>query len=153
MHARAAIAHFDIKVHAPATTQPTNVLGLRSKAWLPSPDACPTRGPTTSASPGCGDGRRSSRALEAGPRARNVVHHKAADDHIEAVVVERQIGDVGGAHLDALGDTLELGVAQRVLLRVIGLVCAPDVDADGAAVRKQLGSGEQDRAAAASQVE
>jgi hypothetical protein len=46
-----------------------------------------------------------------------------------------------------------LGVAQRVLLRVASLVGPPDVDADGAAVRKQLGRGEQDRAAPAAEVE
>jgi len=42
--------------------------------------------------------------------ARNVVHDKAADDHVDAVDVEWQVGDVGGAHIDPVGDTLEFGV-------------------------------------------
>ena len=43
------------------------------------------------------------------------MHDKAADDHVDAVVIERQIRDVGGVHLDTIGDALETGVAQRVL--------------------------------------
>ena len=81
------------------------------------------------------------------------MHDKAADDHVDAVVIEGQVGDVGGAHLDPVGDALEFGVAQRVLLRVVGLVGPPDVDADRSAVRQQLGGCEQDSATAAAEVE
>jgi hypothetical protein len=44
-------------------------------------------------------------------------------------------------------------VVQRVLCRVVGLVGAPDVDADGATVRTQLGRGKKHRAASAAHVE
>ena len=91
--------------------------------------------------------------LRASLGTRNVVHDKAADDHIDAVVVERQVGDVGSAHLDPVGNALEFGVAQRVLLRVVRLVGPPDVDADGAAVQKQLGNSQQHGAAPTAQVE
>jgi hypothetical protein len=61
------------------------------------------------------------------------MHHKAADDHVDAVVLERQVGGVGGVHLDAVGDPFELGVAQSVLL--------PNLSRTGIPVRARLRQG------------
>src|SRR5271170_7336174 len=84
---------------------------------------------------------------------RNIVNGKATDDHVDAVVVERQRGHVAGVQFDAVGDVLQIRVGQGGRRRVVGLVGLPQVDADGAPAWQPLGRGQQDGAAAAAHVQ
>ena len=93
--------------------------------------------------PGRSTRTASSSACRRPGACRNVVDGQAADDHVDAVVGQRQSGHVGGVHLNAIGDVFQCRIGQRGLLRVVGLVRVPEIDTDRTAPRQPLGRGEQ----------
>jgi hypothetical protein len=82
------------------------------------------------------------------------VQGHAGDDHVEGLVVERQLAGVAIAQLDPLGDPLGLGVGQRRGRVVPGLVLlAPQVQPDRLADGATLGRPDQQQPAAAANVQ
>src|SRR5947209_6658202 len=84
---------------------------------------------------------------------RNVVDGKATDDDVDALVLERQLGHVGGVQLNAVGDVLQFCVCPGGRWRVVGLVGLPEVNADGTSTWQPLGRGQQHCSAATSHIE